>query len=516
MGVMMMNKKKIISRVALVLLMSAVFIVAYTNADVITHAISHRIEERAREKALEARKNNIELLNDESKFSVVEAFTEYYDYSIANIEYSNDKLVKYKDGSGDIHKGILREYGEERKNYMLEEVDNNYEVNTQNVKTYEYNHFIYENDKVYYNISINEIVMSAFDRTGFKQSSASKGTESFLKTVFYQYRKFDPAADARFGNSPYTDMDLDNFSMEDILDRIHSRYYTDSEICRDENSDTIEYSIWNSGLPVAFKNNAGQAKYMVVYEYKTKIDCQSRVFIGYNTLEDGKVSKRVFFGPELKVLVNNDIYDFDSAIVSPIPPEEHYSGGGGLVKPVIYLYPEETTEVNVNIDLKGELTCTYPKYNDGWKGFIAEQDGHLTYQDGKEYNYLYWEGNGGLEPDFSSGFVVKGEDTADFLDETLAKLGLNRKEANEFIVYWLPILEENKYNLISFQTENYEEAAKLTISPKPDSVIRVFMAYQPLEEPIDIPEQVIDTPTREGFVVVEWGGMLLGKVGAIK
>lgn len=57
-------------------------------------------------------------------------------------------------------------------------------------------------------------------------------------------------------------------------------------------------------------------------------------------------------------------------------------------KPVIYLYPEEMTQVDVALDLKGHFTCTYPKYADGWHA-IAKPDGTLTnIADGKEYSYL--------------------------------------------------------------------------------------------------------------------------------
>ncbi len=35
-------------------------------------------------------------------------------------------------------------------------------------------------------------------------------------------------------------------------------------------------------------------------------------------------------------------------------------------KPVIYLYPEEKTEVAVKLDYDGELTATYPDYRNGW------------------------------------------------------------------------------------------------------------------------------------------------------
>ena len=175
-------------------------------------------------------------------------------------------------------------------------------------------------------------------------------------------------------------------------------------------------------------------------------------------------------------------------------------------KPVIYLYPEQAQEVYVQLELDGEFTCTYPEYDNGWK-VKAYPDGTLRDQvTGKEYNYLFWEGTSETEYDLSRGFVVEGKDTAGFLEEKLAYLGLNEKERNEFIVYWLPRMEDNKYNLITFQGKAYTEHAKLKISPEPDSILRVFMVYKPLDKAIDIPEQELEPFEREGFTVIEWGG----------
>ena len=174
-------------------------------------------------------------------------------------------------------------------------------------------------------------------------------------------------------------------------------------------------------------------------------------------------------------------------------------------KPVIYLYPEQETKVKVQLDYDGTLVCTYPEYDDGWK-VVAQPDGTLCDESGKTFSYLFWEGNGDATYDFSKGFVVKGSETAEFLEEKLAKIGLNAKEANEFIVYWLPRMQENKYNLITFQTEAYTDVAKLHITPEPDSILRVFMAYKEVEAPIKIEEPTIAPFERKGFTVVEWGG----------
>lgn len=189
------------------------------------------------------------------------------------------------------------------------------------------------------------------------------------------------------------------------------------------------------------------------------------------------------------------------------PAEEPGSGGNELLlaKPVIYLYPEAETEVTVTLDCDGGLSCAYPAYEDGWT-VDAAPDGTLTDAGGQTYSYLYWEGLSQAEYDFSQGFCVPGADTAAFLEQALADLGLTRREANEFIVYWLPRMEDSAFNLISFQGQAYTDQARLSVSPEPDSVLRVFLAWKALDAPVEIPPQPLPSFDRTGFTVVEWGG----------
>jgi hypothetical protein len=175
-------------------------------------------------------------------------------------------------------------------------------------------------------------------------------------------------------------------------------------------------------------------------------------------------------------------------------------------KPVIYIYPTSQQTVSVKLEYKGTLTCTYPEYKDGWK-VKARPDGTLTnLADNREYSYLYWEGVSNNKWTMSKGFVVKGIETEKFLQEKLEYLGLTPKEYNEFIVYWLPIMKDNKYNLITFAGEDYEKLAELTITPKPDSILRIMMVFKPLNKPVKIEAQELKPFVREGFTVVEWGG----------
>lgn len=179
-----------------------------------------------------------------------------------------------------------------------------------------------------------------------------------------------------------------------------------------------------------------------------------------------------------------------------------------ILKPIIYLYPEEETQVTVKLGKPENLTCTYPKYEESGWNVTAKPNGTLIYnQTGRELYSLYWEGKNNINIDETEGFIVKGEESSKFLEEKLEILGLTQREAEEFIVYWLPKLEANKYNFIRFETiDKINSDMPLEIEPKPDTVIRVLMEFKGLEEYKEVKEQKLETPERNGFVVVEWGG----------
>jgi hypothetical protein len=176
-------------------------------------------------------------------------------------------------------------------------------------------------------------------------------------------------------------------------------------------------------------------------------------------------------------------------------------------EPVIYLYPTTEQQISVKLNFNGKFTSTYPEYKGGWE-VIAHPDGTLlNLCDNKEYPYLIWEGIlANNSWDMTKGFVVAGKDTKDFLQDKLSLMGLTSKEYNEFIAYWLPKMQDNKYNLITFANEEYKQKVHLSIEPNPDSVLRVLMVYKPITEKIDIPPQRLTTFNRTGFSVVEWGG----------
>ncbi len=178
-----------------------------------------------------------------------------------------------------------------------------------------------------------------------------------------------------------------------------------------------------------------------------------------------------------------------------------------ITKPILYLYPEEQTDTTVSIKDAGHIVSSYPAYGDGWQ-VSAAPDGTLTDKNGREYNYLFWEDDGiGFDADFSEGFCIKGSDTAAFLEEQLAYMRLTDKEACDFISFWLPQMEGNPYNVISFQFDNYEAYEGLQISPEPDSIQKVIMAWKPSDKFVTIKEQIAPGFERYGFTAVEWGGV---------
>jgi len=132
----------------------------------------------------------------------------------------------------------------------------------------------------------------------------------------------------------------------------------------------------------------------------------------------------------------------------------------------------------------------------------------MDLRDGKEYSYIFWGWipKEKIDWDLSEWFIVEWKNIREFLQKTLSEIWLTPKEYNEFIVYWYPRMMNNKYNLIHFAWEKYTKNAPLRITPKPDSILRVFMVYKALDKNIDIKPQKLEKFKRKWFSVVEWGG----------
>jgi len=70
-------------------------------------------------------------------------------------------------------------------------------------------------------------------------------------------------------------------------------------------------------------------------------------------------------------------------------------------------------------------------------------------------------------------------------------------------------MQDRNYYFVTFMPkEDFDVIAPLSVYPEPDTVIRVFMDYEGLDNYMEVEEQNIVIPERIGFTVVEWGGAL--------
>lgn len=182
-------------------------------------------------------------------------------------------------------------------------------------------------------------------------------------------------------------------------------------------------------------------------------------------------------------------------------------GSVTIDKPIIYLYPTKETNISVKLLNDNLITHSYPEYDSEWN-VRANSNGDLVdLKTNRKLYALYYESKNNINFSTDDGFVIEGKDAAKFLEEKLEILGLSERESEEFIIYWLPKLENNKYNYIRFATiDEINKNMPLEINPKPETLIRVLMIYKKLDNKITIKEQELTKVNRNGYTVVEWGG----------
>ncbi|MCR4588616.1 MAG: hypothetical protein K5682_09445 [Lachnospiraceae bacterium] len=180
-------------------------------------------------------------------------------------------------------------------------------------------------------------------------------------------------------------------------------------------------------------------------------------------------------------------------------------------KPVIYLYPVETCDVTVTFAYPELLTEVIPSYPAEWT-VTASPEGSLTTSSGESYPYLFYES----ETPFyyfqrEEGFYLPAEDRDQVMLSVLKAYGLTPSEALEFVEYWDEYLEKGvDYRMYPQLNAICEEAMPITITPAPDSILRIWMLF---EEHLEGDTTTVKEPTvtplkRKGFTVVEWGGMV--------
>lgn len=172
-------------------------------------------------------------------------------------------------------------------------------------------------------------------------------------------------------------------------------------------------------------------------------------------------------------------------------------------KPAVYLYPETDMKVSVKVFVNGKLTQTEPLYNNGWE-VNATPNGLI---DGK-YDYLFYEADLNQVDLPLEGWVVSYNELENWFNENLPLMGLNKKETSQFKEYWLKNLKKSNYYEIRLLGNKFlEDNMKLIVSPEPRTILRLNFHFNPVNEKSQLTAPVISKFIRNGFTVVEWGGI---------
>lgn len=175
----------------------------------------------------------------------------------------------------------------------------------------------------------------------------------------------------------------------------------------------------------------------------------------------------------------------------------------------LYLYPEKDTWVEIEVKPPAKIIGASPHYQKKWAVW-ADRNGQLTDSNGQIFekiSYAY------LTSDFpppNQGLVITQAELAEELAQYAQKVGLLGREIKDFVFFWTENLPPAPYYLIShFSQKMSARIMPLEIKPEPDTVLQVVMYFQPLASPLFLePPNFEPIPKRQGFVVVDWSGIV--------
>ena len=191
--------------------------------------------------------------------------------------------------------------------------------------------------------------------------------------------------------------------------------------------------------------------------------------------------------------------------LSPKPFINPYMPDIPSKKPNIYLYSDRDLTAQVLLTPEKAITVSEPVYQPGM-GWQAEiWNGSLN----GAGDFLFYEA---IVPDAGwqkeEGYVIRAAYREKDMSSMLGPYGFNEKETAEFIEYWAShLVGDVDYVFYPQETDAVEQVMPLSVSPKPDHVMRIWFYAEPLitaPEPVTHPEKIV----REGFYVVEWGVMI--------
>lgn len=226
--------------------------------------------------------------------------------------------------------------------------------------------------------------------------------------------------------------------------------------------------------------------------------------LSHNEISDVSVFKNLINLREL-ILLNNPISDADIQALKNALPQGHINEIP-VKKPNIYLYPEKTEELSVQVTPKGRVTKSIPEYNGGWK-VTVDPSGKID----NTYNFLFYEALINYKFTLDKGWIVNKSSFNEEMNSILTSIGLNSREKSDFIEYWSKELnwKSSRYVAYYLDPKEINQAIKLNLSKEPDSILRAYFYFVPIKdnENLEIKKPEIKQFKRNGFTVVEWGGI---------
>lgn len=174
-----------------------------------------------------------------------------------------------------------------------------------------------------------------------------------------------------------------------------------------------------------------------------------------------------------------------------------------VYKPNIYIYPTYNLNlcVKISFPMGGEIVESIPSYSEQWCVNV-DTSGKIDDQ----YDYLFYESKQPNTFQYKKGWCVARNDLKSFFENNMKQYNFSNAEINDFIDYWMPLLDENDYYLVYPQTNDIIDGIiKLDFSIQPNHVSRLFYGVVGVDDYTEIEEPKIESFKRDGFHVIEWG-----------
>jgi hypothetical protein len=190
--------------------------------------------------------------------------------------------------------------------------------------------------------------------------------------------------------------------------------------------------------------------------------------------------------------------------------------GLGSNAPAVWLYPQKECDVEVGLKFhgKGFMTMSAPAYNDKWRIHVDPNVAYgkysETYGGGQPYLYLDYDGFRDGPFQREAGWCIAKEDLLRWQRGMLHELGFTETEIDDVNYAYGRLLLARNYPESFFaiypqEQKIVDKSVSLDISPKPDTLYRLWFYFVPVNAKLNLPAPNIKPVKRQGFTAVELG-----------